>query len=153
MKRPPKKYVCEKCGYLGDTSEHEGCDYLAWTTGEQLYIDHLETELETERMRLAGCGVAALGYFDGCKEEYRSASLDDTLRLYAKYEKQSAALKLAKDAFSAINIEAKTFMSYENARNNFSDDTDERKAYERAMVKASELIKQALAAIDALKGE
>ena len=39
MERPPKKYVCEKCGYLGDTSEHEGCDYLAWTTGEQLYID------------------------------------------------------------------------------------------------------------------
>ena len=64
--------------------------------------------------------------------------------------KQSAALNLAKEAFSAINIEAKTFMSYENARNNFSDDTDERKAYERAMVKASELIKQALAAIDAL---
>ena len=64
--------------------------------------------------------------------------------------KQSAALNLAKEAFSAINIEAKTFMSYENARNNFSDDTDERKAYERAMVKASELTKQALAAIDAL---
>ena len=63
---------------------------------------------------------------------------------------QSAALKLAKEAFSAINIEAKTFMSYENARNTFSDDTDERKVYERAMVKASELTKQALAAIDAL---
>ena len=45
MERPPKKYVCEKCGYLGDTSEHEGCDYLAWITGEQLYIDHLEREL------------------------------------------------------------------------------------------------------------
>ena len=42
MERPPKKYVCEKCGYLGDTSEHEGCDYLAWTTGEQIYIDRLE---------------------------------------------------------------------------------------------------------------
>ena len=42
MERPPKKYVCEKCGYLGDTSEHEGCDYLAWITGEQLYIDRLE---------------------------------------------------------------------------------------------------------------
>lgn len=69
---------------------------------------------------------------------------------YAQRDKQSAALKLAKEAFSAINIEAKTFMSYENARNNFSDDTDERKAYERAMVKASELTKQALAAIDAL---
>ena len=25
MERPPKKYVCEKCGYLGDTPEHEGC--------------------------------------------------------------------------------------------------------------------------------
>ena len=45
MERPPKKYACEKCGYLGDTSEHKGCDYLAWTTGEQLYIDHLEREL------------------------------------------------------------------------------------------------------------
>lgn len=47
-------------------------------------IEALEQELETERMRLAACGVAALGYFDGCKDEYRSASLDDTLRLYAK---------------------------------------------------------------------
>ena len=45
MERPPKKYVCEKCGYLGDTPDHEGCDYLAWTTGEQLYIDQLEMEL------------------------------------------------------------------------------------------------------------
>ena len=45
MERPPKKFVCEKCGYLGDTSEHEGCDYLAWTTGEQLCIDQLEREL------------------------------------------------------------------------------------------------------------
>ena len=49
MERPPKKYVCEKCGYLGDTSEHEGCDYLAWTTGEQRYIDHLEAELAALR--------------------------------------------------------------------------------------------------------
>ena len=29
-----KKYVCEKCGYLGDTSEHEGCDYLAWVRND-----------------------------------------------------------------------------------------------------------------------
>ena len=26
MERPPKKYVCEKCGYLGNTSEHEDAD-------------------------------------------------------------------------------------------------------------------------------
>lgn len=64
--------------------------------------------------------------------------------------KQSAALKLAREAFSAINTEAKTFMSYGNARNNFSDSIDERNAYEQAMIKASELTKKALAAIDAL---
>ena len=59
----------------------------------------LESDLETERLRLAACGVAALGYFDGCKDEYRSASLEDTLRLYesnkelksqlAEYKRQS----------------------------------------------------------------
>ncbi len=32
-------------------------------------------------MRLAACGTAALGYFKGCKDEYKSASLDDVLRL------------------------------------------------------------------------
>lgn len=53
MERPPKKYVCEKCGYLGDTSEHEGCDYLAWTTGEQLCIDQLERELALLKASLA----------------------------------------------------------------------------------------------------
>jgi ribosome-binding protein aMBF1 (putative translation factor) len=47
-------------------------------------VKELEDSLETERLRLAACGTAALGYFEGCKEEYRSASLEDTLRLYAK---------------------------------------------------------------------
>ena len=62
MERPPKKYVCEKCGYLGDTSEHEGCDYLAWTTGEQLYIDHLERELALLKASPASASVAAPDY-------------------------------------------------------------------------------------------
>ena len=60
MERPPK--VCEKCGYLGDTSEHEGCDYLAWTTGEQLYIDHLERELALLKASPASASVAAPDY-------------------------------------------------------------------------------------------
>ena len=47
---------------------------------------HFSEELETERLRLAACGVAALGYFEGCKDEYRSASLEDTLRLYESYK-------------------------------------------------------------------
>ena len=46
----------------------------------------IRAELETERLRLAGCGVAALGYFDGCKEEYKSASLNDVLELRKKHD-------------------------------------------------------------------
>ena len=42
----------------------------------------LEKNLEIERMRLAGCGTAALGYFDGkCSDDYWSASLKDVLTL------------------------------------------------------------------------
>lgn len=48
------------------------------------YVRRLEDELETERMRLAACGVAALGYFEGCKPEYQSASLHEVLRLWKK---------------------------------------------------------------------
>ena len=57
-------------------------------------IAELEAELERERMRLAACGSAALGYFDGCKDEYKSASLDDVLRLREKL----AAIEAAKNA-------------------------------------------------------
>jgi hypothetical protein len=49
-------------------------------------IAKLEDELETERLRLAACGTAALGYFNGCKDEYKSASLDDVLKLRADYQ-------------------------------------------------------------------
>ena len=52
-------------------------------------LDHLEAaenKLETERMRLAACSVAALGYFDGCAKEYTSASLDDVLNLRKRLE-------------------------------------------------------------------
>ncbi|MFU4235735.1 hypothetical protein ACM7EH_32120, partial [Pseudomonas aeruginosa] len=41
----------------------------------------LEAELETERVRLSACATAALGYFDGCADAYKSASLSDVLRL------------------------------------------------------------------------
>lgn len=52
-------------------------------------IDRLEAaegELETERMRLAACGIAALGYFEGCTKKYTSASLDDVLNLRKRLE-------------------------------------------------------------------
>lgn len=47
-------------------------------------VERLGAELEIERMRLAACGTAALGYLKGCSPEYDSASLQDVLRLYAK---------------------------------------------------------------------
>ena len=70
MERPPKKYVCEKCGYLGDTSEHEGCDYLAWTTGERLYIDQLEAEIESLREQVEKL-KAELTSIDGALDDPR----------------------------------------------------------------------------------
>ena len=57
----------------------------------------LERELENERMRLAACGTAALGYYDGCADEYRSASLDDVLRLRAEVERLRTLLDSAAD--------------------------------------------------------
>jgi hypothetical protein len=44
----------------------------------------LEHQLEVERMRLAAVGTAALGYFDGCADEYQSATLHDVLALRQK---------------------------------------------------------------------
>lgn len=41
------------------------------------------------------------------------------------------------------NREAKAAMSYQNARENFSDSADERKAHERAMLAASDAEREA----------
>lgn len=62
---------------------------LAAKTAE---CERMRDELETERMRLAACGAAALGYFDGCHDTYKSASLSDVLALYARAEKDKSAL-------------------------------------------------------------
>lgn len=51
-------------------------------------VERLKDALETESMRLAACGVAALGYFEGCAEEYHSASLHDVLALRAQLAQQ-----------------------------------------------------------------
>lgn len=56
-------------------------------------FDALAAELETERGRLAACGVAALGYFKGCAPEYDSASLQDVLKLRRRVQALEAALR------------------------------------------------------------
>lgn len=53
----------------------------------------LKKELEVERMRLAACGVAALGYFNGCAKEYESSSLYDVMELRAKNEELRAKIE------------------------------------------------------------
>ena len=77
MERPPKKYVCEKCGYLGDTPEHEGCNYLAWTTGEQLYIDQLERELALLKASPARASQSNISRFIGNERGDKICHEDD----------------------------------------------------------------------------
>lgn len=77
----------------------------------ELRIVELKNELEVEHMRLAGCGVAALGYFEGCADEYKSASLSFILKLrgetetlrakLARVEAEVAAVRRLRDAASA----------------------------------------------------
>lgn len=63
-------------------------------------IAELKEQLETESIRLEACGVAALGWFDGCKDEYRSASLEDTIKLYASHTALRAVAKEMAEALS-----------------------------------------------------
>ena len=95
MERPPKIYFCNKCGYVGISDTHPGCQYLAYLMAnpEQLYIDHLEAELAALRASPASasegwklvpfeptdamieCGCRALGALYGqygASEAYRA---------------------------------------------------------------------------------
>lgn len=59
------------------------------------HIDAIEAELEQERVRLAGCGVAALGYDqDLPRDSYGwSASYGDVVRMRQQLEKELAEAK------------------------------------------------------------
>ena len=43
-------------------------------------------ELETERMKLAACGLAAVGEYDGAIEKYQSISLHDVINLRREFD-------------------------------------------------------------------
>lgn len=62
---------------------HDACAIVE-ITRLRARVQELEKDCERERMRLAACGTAALGYYkrvDSIANEYKSASLDDVLRL------------------------------------------------------------------------
>lgn len=82
------------------------------TNGELMArIAELEAQLENERIRLSACGAAALGYFEGCKDEYKSASLDDVLRLRERADSLERQLVESRDY--AISEAAKIRTEYE----------------------------------------
>ena len=60
MERPPKRYFCNKCWYVGSSNTHPGCNYFAYPMAhlEQLYIDHLEAELTSLRASPASAPVS-----------------------------------------------------------------------------------------------
>ena len=66
-------------------------------------IERLKAELERERMRLAACGTAALGYFEGCHEDYKSASLDDVLRLREDLQRERTARLVLMEAIEFLS--------------------------------------------------
>jgi hypothetical protein len=70
----------------------------------------------------------------------------DVLRIQC--ESLRAALLKVLDSHEA---EAKATMSYQNARENFSDSADERKAHERAMLAASNAEREARLLLTTLK--
>lgn len=52
-------------------------------------LANIDSELEAERMKVAGCSTAAFGYWkegDSLNEEYNCAAIHDVASLYAKYE-------------------------------------------------------------------
>ena len=122
----------------------------------------LEADLETERLRLAACGVAALGYFDGCKDEYRSASLEDTLRLYESNKelvKQLAELKAENERLNTVPMKYRRMafnaqlqkenedLQFRNDRlvQDFADVTEENDALRRIHAENIEIFKRQLA--------
>ena len=104
----------------------------------------LRAELETERMRLAGCGVAALGYFDGCADAYKSASLSDVLRLRADCD---AALAEVAGLRSLLNsLLCYVERDIDRMRGD-RDKSDNKEIYDRSISLAMERLKAAQNAV------
>ena len=110
-------YVKEKknCAYSIPLVTLDQCQQAVATA-----VARKDAELETERLRLAACGVAALGYFEGCKDEYKSASLEDVLQLNKKVAaltaERDALREATKECVKALTVDASGKRLYPESR-------------------------------------
>ena len=80
-------------------------------------------------------------------KETMTTTLDNDVLLIQRDSLRDALTKL----LDTREREAKATMSYQNARENFSDSSDERKAHERAMLAASKAEREARVLLLTLK--
>ena len=100
MERPPQRYFCHKCWYVGSSDTHPGCNYFAYPMAhlEQLYIDHLEAELEALRTSPASA-----------PEGWKLVPVVPTREMYEAFELcQSEQKYYAKDYYKAMLASAPT---------------------------------------------
>lgn len=122
------------------------------TNGELMArIAELEAQLENERIRLSACGAAALGYFEGCKDEYKSASLDDVLRLRERADSLERQLVESRDY--AISEAAKIRTEYERQHCLLVDALEDYVVNGTAPVELNTILQKASAALAAVKGD
>ena len=122
------------------------------TNGELMArIAELEAQLENERIRLSACGAAALGYFEGCKDEYKSASLDDVLRLRERADSLERQLVESRDY--AISEAAKIRAKYEHQQTVLVEALEDYVVNDTAPVELNTILQKASAALAAVKGD
>jgi len=119
-------------------------------------VEALRAELERERGRLAACGVAALGHYDGCADQYKSASLDDVLTLRARvkelegeceYDQRNAAMSQKESAMLLDKLAA-----CEKERDGFQDQCISIKLKLAASQAENARLREELNQINQLKG-
>lgn len=116
--------------FFSDSDSEESGWMVPMDFARQLETELAEArqQLETERMRLAACSTAALGYFTDCLPEYRSAALEDVLQLRQQLVEQDALVERMQSVIEDLEVYAACFIegttpkiSIENAREDFAD--------------------------------
>lgn len=75
-------------------------------------IERLQHELENERMKVAGCSTAAIGYWkegDSISPDYDCAALRDVARLYQKHDAAQRELAARDKTIEAMKEDAERY--------------------------------------------